>query len=148
MSMFPHTVTLYNTESVFDKVTGSESFAHYITILKGVLFDASKAVNVRTSGLDTADAVNLYIPFGVKATDGVTGKDKKYVNSVDFWPTEDKSEIWTLHPGNRTFVVKGEVVEPDKTFEFINLKYGDVYNVTKVDMKDFGGLQHWEVGCN
>ena len=44
--------------------------------------------------------------------------------------------------------MKGEVVEPDKTEEQIEMLYDDVYKVTKVDMKDFGSssMQHWQVG--
>ena len=148
MSMFPHTVTLYNVSKEIDKSTFEDRTVNHITILRGVLLDASKAVNVRTSGLDSADAVNLYIPFGVDATDGVTGKEKAFVGPVEFWPMEDKSGSWTLQPGQNTFFVKGEVVEPEADFQLIALKYDGVYVVTKVDMKDFGGLQHFEVGAN
>lgn len=148
MSMFPHTVTLYNTETTTDKETLADVTVNHITVLRGVLLVAYKAVNVRTSGLDGADAVNLYIPFDVDATDGVTGEKKSYVGPVEFWPMEDKSKSWTLQPGPTTFIVKGEAVEPDKSYQYISAKYDGVYQVTKVDMLDFGGLQHWEVGAN
>lgn len=145
MSMFPHTVTLYNTETVRNP-DYSESIENHITILRGVLLDASKAVNVRTSGIEGADAVNLYVPFGVDATDGVTGDAKQYIGPVEFWKLPDKTGYWTLQPGNHVFFVKGVAVEHDKSNEFISMKYDGVYNVTKVDEKDFGRLQHWEVG--
>lgn len=78
-AMFPHAVTLYNVAVETDKATFASTVVNHITILRGVLLDASKAVNVRESGLVGADAVNLYIPFGVEAVDAVTGKAKQYM---------------------------------------------------------------------
>lgn len=161
MSMFPHTVTLYNVSTATNPATYKDETVVYITVLKGVLVDASKAVNVNKSGLVGADAVNLYIPFGVHATDGITGVPKAYMPPMRFWQAEDKSEAWTLSvqaegDGNgktheRTFFVKGvalptEGLTGDEAVAYVLKTYSDVYNVTKVDMKDFGGLQHWEIG--
>lgn len=149
MSMFPHTVTIYNVTSEIDKATLTEKLVNHMTILRGVLLDASKAVNVTRSGLEGADAVNLYIPFSVNAVDGLTGQKKRYAPPMEFWRMEDKSGYWTLSVtghGGKTIFVKDEVVEPDLTEEQISLAYDGVYNVTKVDEKDFGGLKHFQVG--
>lgn len=149
MSMFPHTVTIYNVTSEIDKTTLTERLVNHMTILRGVLLDASKAVNVTRSGLEGADAVNLYIPFSVNAVDGLTGQKKRYAPPMEFWRMEDKSGYWTLSVtghGGKTIFVKDEVVEPDLTEEQISLAYDGVYNVTKVDEKDFGGLKHFQVG--
>lgn len=141
---FPHTVTLYNITQ--DK-TGPN-----ITVLRGVFFDAAKASNVRTSGLEGADSVNLYIPFNVDATDGISLFKKNYVGEKEYEKAADKTDIWTLFAGaganSACFFVKGEVVEPDKNYQYINGNYDDVYKVTKVDEKDFGtqDMRHWEVG--
>lgn len=148
MSMFPHTVTLYNVSTELDTSTMKDVLVNHITVLRGVLMEASKAVNVRASGLDSADAVNLYIPFDVDAVDGETGAEKAYVGPVEFWPMVDKSGSWTLQPGQNCFIVKGEVVEPDLDYQGIAFKYDNVYQVTKVDRMDFGGLAHFEVGAN
>lgn len=155
MSMFPHTITLYNVALELDKSTFEERLVNHITVLKGVLVDDSKGHNVRESGLVGADAVNLYIPADVEAVDGVTGEKKECVPPVEFWKAEDKDSLWTLSltsnapdVNNNTFFIRGEVVEPDMTFERLSLLYGDVYEITKVDNKDFGGLQHWEIGAN
>lgn len=145
-SMFPHTVTIYNVSTETDKTNFEDVTTQHITVIHGVLLDAVKAANVRESGLEGADAVDLYIPFDVKAVDGVTNEPKEYIGPVDFWKMEDKSKYWTLSDGGDTFFVKGVVVEPDKDREFIDMAYDDVYTVTKVDEKDFGGLQHFEVG--
>ena len=144
----PHTVTVYNVERYTDQTTLEDKEINHITVLRGVFLDASKASNVRESGLEGADAVNLYIPFSVDAVDGITGAAKKYVGPLEFWRAGDKSGIWTLSTNRNTFFIKGEVVEPDRSVEYINMKYDNVYDVTKVDEKDFGSpdMQHWEVG--
>ena len=72
----PHIVTIYNIVQEIDPTTLDEVEKVYATILRGVMLQASKGVNVRESGLESADAVNLYIPFAVEAVDGVTGKPK------------------------------------------------------------------------
>jgi len=147
--MFPHTVTIYNVQHDFDKTTQKDSFKNYITVLRGVLLQASKMVNVQESGLKDADSVNLYIPRDVEAIDGITRKPKTYAGPMEFTRSDEKEKLWSLTldgRGDDTFFVKGDVVEPDLPFEGIALKYDDVYNITKVDLMDFGGLQHWEVG--
>lgn len=147
----PHTVTIYNVTQETDQTTFKDVQKSYITVLRGVMLQASKAANVRQSGLEGADAVNLYIPFSTPAVDGVTGAAKRYVGPQEFWRAVDKSGLWTLSTdgnGGTTFFVKGEVVEPEKTEDAIEMLYDDVYKVTKVDMKDLGSadMQHWEVG--
>ena len=149
----PHTVTIYNVSQEEDKTTFEDVQKSYITILRGVFLEASKAANVRQSGLEGADAVNLYIPFSTPAVDGVTGAQKRYVGPQEFWRASNKSGLWTLSTdgnGGTTFFVKGEVVEPEKTEQMIEMLYDDVYKVTKVDMKDFGSesMQHFFVGGN
>ncbi len=144
--MSPHTVTLYQQETVIDDKL-NETTINHITVLHGVLLIASKAANVRATGLEGADAVNLHIPFGVKAVDGVTGEEKAYVDPVEGWKKEqDKSKVWTIAIG--TVFVKGEVVEPDATRTALELGYDDVYQVTKIDKLDFGSFPHWEIGGN
>lgn len=150
-SMFPHTVTLVTTRTeVGDRY--EDITTNYVTYLRGVLCDDSKAANVRKSGLEGADAVNLYIPFDVEAVDAATGEPKQFIGPVEFWRLEGKSGYWTLLPGQSTWFVKGEVVfdpawPPEAVYSLANAMYDGVYNVTKVDEKDFGGLRHWEVGA-
>lgn len=148
MSMFPHTVTVYNIIQEEDPSTLKEVTHIYITILRGVMLQASKGVNVRESGLESADAVNLYIPFAVEAVDGVTGKTKTYIGPQSFFKATDKSGLWTLSykgNGGMTCFVKGEFVSDDMT---VVLSHDDCYNVTKVDAMNYGSpdMQHWEVG--
>ena len=144
----PHTVTIYNIVQEIDPATLDEVEKVYTTILRGVMLQASKGVNVRESGLEGADAVNLYIPFSVEAVDGVTGKPKNYIGPQSFFKAADKSNRWTLSykgNGGMTCFVKGEFVSDNMT---VVLSHDDCYNVTKVDAMDYGStdMQHWEVG--
>lgn len=145
----PHTVTLYNTITATDASTFEDVETLYITVLRGVLFDASKVVNVRASGLESADSVNLYIPFDVDATDVFAGTKKRFVRPTEFVNAEDKTDLWTLsvdgQNGISTFFVKGEYVTDNK---YIALQHDDCYVMTKIDKKDFGSasMQHWECG--
>lgn len=149
MSMFPHVVTVYNVVTEEDPTTFEETIVNHITILEGVLLDAVKGQNVNESGLEGADSVALYIPVGVSATDGVTGAEKRYIGPVEYWNTENKSGLWTLSTGENTFFVKGKAVHPDWSNQKISAAYDYVYDVKKVDFKDFGGeMSHWEVGGN
>lgn len=144
----PHTVTIYNIVQETDPATLEETERAYITILRGVMLQASKAVNVRESGLESADAVNLYIPFSVKAVDGTTCKPKTYTGPQAFYNAADKSGLWTLSvngDGGTTFFVKGEFVTDNET---VALAHDDCYNLTKVDMMDYGSpdMMHFECG--
>lgn len=144
--MFPHTVTLYETETTIDSKY-HETTVNHITVLEGVLWIDSKAANVRATGLEGADAIDLQIPFNVKAYDGETGAGKRYADPIEYWKS-DKSELWTIAIG--TVCVKGKVVEPKATRAQLELAYDNVVQATKVDKIDFGspGMMHFEVGCN
>lgn len=154
-SMFPHVITMYNVEIYFDKTTFKDVVKNHITVLRGVLLDASKAANIRATGLTGADAVNLYIPFDVEAVDGVTGEPKAYSGPIEFWQAEDKSGIWTMSVGGTKthgvngscYFVKGEAVHPDLPVDAIEMMYDHVYDITSIDEKDFGGLPHFEIGA-
>lgn len=147
MDMFPHTVTLYHELTETDPATFQDVTAYAITLLRGVLLDEAKAANVTKSGLKSADAVNLYIPADVRASDGVTGAPKRYAGAAEFRNADDPSGLWTLTVDGKTFFVRGEAVHPDWDAQKLEAAYDGVYNVTNVDFKDFGGeMRHWEVG--
>ena len=149
MDMFPHVVTLYNVVREEDPSTFHEVAVNHITILEGVLLDAVKTVNVNRSGIEGADSVMLYVPQSVTATDGVTGKPKANVGPIEFWRANDKSSLWTLKPGQDCFFIKGRAVHPDWSAQKLEAAYDGVYDVTKVDFKDYGGdMSQWEVGGN
>lgn len=144
----PHTVTIYNVVQEIDPTTLDEVEKVYTTILRGVMLQASKAVNVRESGLESADAVNLYIPFAVEAVDGKTGAAKAYAKPQEFAKAADRSGLWTLSyngNGGETVFVKGEFISDNMT---VVQYHDDCYKVTKVDAMDYGSpdMQHFSVG--
>lgn len=144
----PHTVTIYNIVRETDSATLEEIEHVYTTILRGVMLQASKGVNVRESGLEGADAANLYIPFTVEAVDGKTGVAKTYAKPQEFAKAVDRSGLWTLSykgNGGETVFVKGEFISDDMGTV---LYHDDCYNITKVDAMDYGSrdMWHWEVG--
>ena len=144
----PHTVTVYNVVRETDPATLKDVTNLYVTVLYGVFCEASKGVNVRKSGLEGADAVNLYIPFAAKAVDGFTGKPKTYTGPQAFFAASDRTDLWTLSTngnGGETFFIKGKFVTDN---EGVALSQDNCWAVTKVDAKDYGSaaMQHWEVG--
>ena len=148
MSMFPHSVTVYNIIQEEDPSTLKEVTHIYITILRGVMLQASKGANVRQSGLEGADAANLYIPFAVEAVDGKTGAAKTYAKPQEFVKAADRSGLWTLSyngNGGETVFVKGEFISDNMT---VVQYHDDCYKVTKVDAMDYGSadMRHFEVG--
>ena len=143
----PHTVTVYNASENVDTLKSE----YNITVLDGVFLDISKGANVIKSGLESADAATLFIPFSVKAINGVTRVEQTYITPKEYERLNDKSGYWTIRPNGTTsnkdcFFVKGEVVS-DMDFQDINAYFDDVYRVSSVDPRDFGSadMQHWEV---
>lgn len=148
--MFPHVVTLYTLETVADPATLEDTTTAYITVLRFVLLDALKKSAVSTQGYDGEDAVTLYIPFAVQATDGLTGAPKRYVPPAAFQQAEDKSGLWTLDTEGKCFFIKGEVVDTDYPPDELEWRYPDsTYIVKSVHTRDYGteDMHHWEVGA-
>lgn len=141
----PHTVTLYTTTTTANEMF-EETATQHITVLRGVFLDHVKAANMWRSGLESADAVTLYIPLEIAGIDGQTLFEQHYVPEKQY--EEMPGNAFTLKTNGDSFFVKGEVIEPDKDFQWINAHYDNVYRITKVDLKDFGtkDMQHIEVG--
>lgn len=144
----PHTVTLYTVKTVTDPTTLKETTETNITLLDGAFLDAVKAENVRSTGRNDADAAMLYIPFDIKAIDGITGSAKSYIGPNEYWIAKDTTGLWTMSTGGNSFFVKGVVVRPELTLQQIYMAYDDVYVINTVDAKDYGSpsMRHWEVG--
>lgn len=142
----PHTVTVFNYLGK-DPETGKPK--NDITILRGVFLDISQGENKMRSGLTNADSATLYIPMSIKAVNGITGEQVRYLPPKEYELADDKSGVWTIgeRKNNGCFFVKGEVVERDASYQDINTRYDYAYVVTSVDVRDFGSpdLQHWQV---
>lgn len=144
----PHTVTIYNFSE--DPLTLEAEYN--VTVLEGVFLDISKGENIRKSGLESADAATLFIPFTVKAVDGFTEREKAYIEPKEYARLEDKSGCWTLETGGTSsgadcYFVKGRVVKRE-SYAKLRQQNDYVYDVTTVDLRDFGSarMQHWQVG--
>ena len=161
--MFPHTITLYNVETKVSPTTCTDETTNHITILKGVLLDETKSItirrglNARENGFVAADAITLYIPFGVTAIDPASGEEKTFLPAADFWRTENKTPFWTLSAGKQrsgpasgtSFFLRGEAVHPELDVgELETLYAGNAFTVSTVSTMNFGGLPHWEIGAN
>lgn len=136
--MFPHTVTLYYLE---------EDAPPHITVLRGVLLAEAIGASPTTKGEYRTGESELYIPFGVKAEDGLTGNPRQYAGPVEF-EAGDKQALWTLSPDGGWFFIKGEAVAPDLDRQALEERFDSVYSVASVKTRDFGspGLRHWQVG--
>ena len=132
----PHTVTLVMVED-----DGYNS-----VVLHGVFLDLSKRSNINRSGLSDADSATLFIPFSIKT-------DKTYLPPKQYLAQEDKSLYWTIFDGGEDsgadcYFIKGEHSENIYPYSTARETLDYVYQVTSVDLRDFGAarMQHWMVG--
>lgn len=132
------TVTLFNRS--FNAETEEETY--YPTLLDGVDLVETKGANVSKSGMDSADAVKLYIDFANMAKQYLSPK------AWDALPDEEKQDYITFHP-TEDFFVKGDrsdVELPEEyVYEWMYENFDDVYKVTTVDKYE-DILPHFEVG--
>ena len=132
------TVTLFNRS--VNPETGGERY--YPTLLEGVDLVETKGANVSKSGMDSADAVKLYIDF--------TNLAKPYLSpkAWDVLPEEEKRNYITFH-STEDFFVKGDHTDVDlpeeSAYEWMHENFDDVYKVTTVDKYE-DILPHFEVG--
>lgn len=135
------TVTLFNRS--FNAETEEETY--YPTLLEGVDLVETKGANVSKSGMDSADAVKLYIGFV-----DVNKTFKPYLppKAWDALPEEEKQNYITFHP-TEDFFVKGDCTDvelPEEcAYEWTHENFDDVYKVTTVDKYE-DILSHFEVG--
>lgn len=135
------TVTLFIR--AFDPETEKEKY--YPTLLEGVDLVETKGANVSKSGIDSADAVKLYIDFV-----DVNKTFKPYLppKAWDALPEEEKQNYITFHP-TEDFFAKGDRTDVELSeeyaYEWIQENFDDVYKVTTVDKYE-DILPHFEVG--
>ena len=102
MSMFPHTVTVYNVGRDVDLSTMEETLINHITVLRGVLLDASKGTNVTKSGLEGADA--LLNRFGDWARDNLPDLGDA-VRPLRMEPTAQSSKMAAYEDGFEDYMI-------------------------------------------
>lgn len=145
----PHTVTVYNAETVTDTSDMTDRTVNHITVIRGVFRDASVAGKIRVGGVDGADGVKVFVPFDANARDGITGQTKRFAAPSVFAsaPEDEKSSLWTLTTDGKTFIVDGEVVDEAGTAASLSADH-TVFSVTRYEVRDFGspGMRHIEIG--
>ena len=132
------TVTLFNRS--FNAETEEETY--YPTLLEGVDLVETKGANVSKSGMDSADAVKLYVDFGNIAKPYLPPKEWENM------PDKCKQHFLTFNPA-QDFFIKGDHMGleiPDSgIYEWAHDNLDSVYKVTTVDKYE-DVMPHFEVG--
>lgn len=130
-------LTIYN--KVYDRDTGASMY--YRTVLKGVNWQDTTAVQPTDKGIVSADVAEIYIPFVVET-------EKQFMKPKNFAQESEKSGFFTIEAGD--LVVHG-IVEDELTSakdeEQLKNAYDAVRTIAVVEMNDNGSpeMQHWKV---
>lgn len=132
------TVTLFNRS--FNTETEEETY--YPTLLEGVDLVETKGANVSKSGMESADAVKLYI-----VPDNM---EKPYLPPKEWraLPEDKKSEYLTFTPAQDFFVkgnCTGATLPEEQLYEWMREQFDGVYKITNIDKYE-DILPHFEVG--
>lgn len=109
------------------------------TVIRDVVWQATKAVSGRSTGVLASNVATVFIPMA-RGADYL--KPKAWQDA--------RSGKWTLQEGD--FIVRGEATDnitTEYTITSLRAEYEDVVTITSVDAMDQGSpnVQHWQVGC-
>lgn len=130
-------VTIYN--KFYDRDSGSNKY--YRTVLKGVNWQDTTAVQPSENGVITADISKIYIPFQVET-------EKQFRKPRNFLEENSKEGVFTIAPGD--IIIKGIVdaeIKSKKDEERLQNSVDNFRVIASVDTNDNGSLfmQHWMV---
>ena len=132
------TVTLFNRS--FNAETEEETY--YPTLLEGVDLVETKGANVSKSGMDSADAVKLYVDFGNIAKPYLPPKEWENM------PDKCKQHFLTFNPA-QDFFIKGDhtdlEIPESEAYGWAHDNLDSVYKLTTVDRYE-DIMPHFEVG--
>lgn len=132
------TVTIFNRS--FNAETEEETY--YPTLLEGVDLVETKGANVSKSGMDSADAVKLYVDFGNIAKPYLPPKEWENM------PDKCKQHFLTFNPA-QDFFIKGDHTDLElpesEAYGWAHDNLDSVYKVTTVDKYE-DVMPHFEVG--
>ena len=128
-------ITIYNRYFV------SRVETYQRTVIKNVVWQATKAVSGRSTGVLASNVATVFIPMARGAA---------YVKPKAWQALTDKSDNWTLQEGD--VIVRGAIADEITTeYKLSDLRaaYDDVVTITSIDAMDQGSpnVQHWQVGC-
>jgi len=109
------------------------------TVINNVVWQATKAVSGRSTGVMAANVALIMIPFAL----GTNYRKPKA------WAAA-RTGKWTLQEGD--VIVRGAITQEittEYTLSELRAAYDDVVSITSIDAMDQGtaAVQHWEVGC-
>jgi len=126
-------ITIYNRyfESRLEK--------YQRTVIRDVVWQATKAVSGRSTGVLASNVATVFIPMA-------RGED--YLKPKA-WQLAQSGK-WTLQEGD--VIVRGEATDEittEYTLTSLRAEYEDVVTITSIDAMDQGSanVQHWQVGC-
>lgn len=130
-------VTIFNR--FFNPETEEEKY--YPTVLDSVDIVETRGANITNSGMNSADAVKLYVDF-----DNLT---KPYIapKEWDALPEDIKTDYITFHP-DEDFFVRGDHTnehQNERVYEWFRDNVDSVYKISTVDKYE-DVLPHFEVG--
>lgn len=130
-------ITVYN--ACIDRDDGVSSYN--ATHIRGVNWQQELKVNVGDKGLNSANIINIFIPF-VSDTE-----NKTYVKPSEYERQTNKEKYFTFKNGD--IVVKGVCEDELKNLSSFRQSHDDVVTIISVNTLDNGSsnMQHWEVGA-
>lgn len=130
MSLFPHTVTIFNKYEVDNKVEYERC------VITGVQF-VLDAVNARKlTGDSRDDKVACYIPKTAKV-------DKTYIEPFTYKYSENIDRCSSYTIAKEDLIALGDVSLDDLSVNEYRNKFGGLYEITAVTSYDFGStLDH------
>ncbi|MFR4899721.1 DUF6751 family protein [Anaerostipes caccae] len=130
-------ITLYN--KVYDRDTGTNRY--YRTVLKGVNWQDTTAVQPTDKGIVSADVAEIYIPFAVET-------EKQFRKLKNFVQEPEKTGFFTVEAGDLVVQgIVGDELTSAKDEERMKNTYDDVRTIAVVETNDNGSpeMQHWKV---
>ncbi len=130
-------ITLYN--KVYDRDTGTNRY--YRTVLKGVNWQDTTAVQPTDKGIVSADVAEIYIPFAVDT-------EKQFRKPKNFVQEPEKTGFFTVEAGDLVVQgIVGDELTSAKDEERMKNTYDDVRTIAVVETNDNGSpeMQHWKV---
>ena len=124
---FKHTVTIYNSyEQDFKDILVPK-------LMNGVHAEVTRGAGQAAEGDNNSSRLFVLIPF--------KGFKNGYRQPQEYCSAQDKSDIWTLAPGD--IITVGNTEAADSFSELA--EKADVFRITEIKVCDYGSIPHWEV---
>lgn len=122
--------------TIFNRYVENRETKYQRSHVIGVHWEDTKGANILKSGLESADASQIYIPFE---------HGKNYLPPKGW--KKNREGHFTLQ--EEDVVVKGIIEDEFTSVKDLEKKYDSVRMITTVDTRDYGSyrLRHWEVGA-